>query len=357
MFVGQDNVVYIGNENRLATITNIYTIVTAAGTGSVVNAIGSWVLNASCFSTGMPTGRIIQSLVEYNRYVCIVTCQGDGNSGNTRIYFMDRGTLDPSKTSFSLSIGVDIPERKIRQIVNQNNRLIFFGPDTGTFYTTNTVTYSVLARIPGRIQGQTFTVYPNAITIVNNEVLFGIGGVYNSAYDMTYGVYSLREGSLMCKNTISTGSYGQAGAVYIGFLQDVSIDTYLVGWQDASTYGVDTTGTTIGTNFNCWIESPMYDCGDPEMPATFNKIKIEMGTALVAPTSGNQQIRLSYRGSVNTTYLPIITLSSANYLGYNAIHIPARISGLNGLQVKIEFDTGTAIYGQNIELRSIAFEK
>lgn len=359
MFVGQDNVVYIGNENRLATITNIFTSVTAAGTGPAVNAIGSWILNASCFSTGLPTGRIIQTLCEYNRYVCIVTSAGSGVSGNTRIYFMDRGTLDPSKTAFSLSIGIDIPEQRVWQIINQNNRLIFFGNDTGTIYTTNTVTYTPVAMLPNRIVSQSYNILqcPNAISIVENEILFGVGGGTNSAFDTVYGVYSLKGTSLICKNIVSSGEYGQGADVFIGTITGNG-SNYRVGWKTGTTYGVDETSFNLNSNFNAWIESPMYDVGEPEQKATYQKIKIELGRNFEAPTtSGNQRIRLSYRGATDEDYTVITpTISSADYLGKNAIHIPAKITGLVGLQVKIEFDVGTENYGQNIELRSVTFE-
>jgi len=358
MFVGQDNVIYIGNETKLASITGI------------ASSIGSWTLNTSCLSTGIPQSRVIQTICEINRYVAIMTTVGNGTYGSAVLYYMDRGLKDTLGTSFFLTIGVPIPERFINQMVNQNNRLLFFGCDTGTIYTSNTVTYSPIAVIPGRLQAQNYTTYANAVAIINNEVLFGIGGSFNTAFDTVYGVYSIRGNSLITKNTISSGEYGQTTSVAIGFISAFPNGTYHVGWQTGlSTFGIDLADYRIGANYTCWFESPLYETGEALKPRTFQTAQFNFGNNLVS----GQALKIYYRQSSNAPWVYYATYSysgttltmtfwdgttssqvlPSNQSGFNSFASKFPVTLTTNVQVKVPFDTGNAPYGSNIELQSI----
>ena len=343
MVVGQDNVIYIGNENKLASIVGF--------------SYGTPAINLSCLSTGVPNNRIIQSICELNRYLVISTSVGSGSTGNTRMYFMDRGILDGSGTGFYLSIGVEIPERKVNQLITKDNKLYFFGCDTGTVYTSNTVSWSEVCVIPMRLQAQNYITYPNAVAILNKEILWGIGGVYNSAYDTIYGVYSLQQNSFMIKNTLSSGEYGQTTNVSIGSVNSQQNGIYNVGWQTGTTtFGLDTAVSNIGDKYKCWFESPFYETGQADTPRSFQKILFNFGNNLV----DNQSLRVSYRNATNKAWSTPKIYAFSQYGAVNSFHGIFPTEPTTNLQLKVEFDTdqtsGNSLYGNNIELQSIILE-
>lgn len=362
--LGQDNVIYIGNETQLASITgftNPYPI-SNTPTGS---------LSTSCLATGLPAGRIIQTICELNRYIAISTSLLGNAYGNTVMYFMDRGILNASRTSFFLSIGVEIPERIVRQLIAQNNRLYFFGNDTGTFYETDTTTYTQIAVIPNKLPAQQYNnsspYTPNSIALVENEILFGVGGGFNSAFDTIYGVYSIRGRSLICKQIISSGDYGQTNSISIGAITVIGAGSYHVAWQDGSTVGNDICNFNIGTGFNVWFESAIYEVAEALTPRTFQTAQFNFGAAL----SSAQALKLYYRSGNNETWVLYATYSyisevlTITYNSDNSIttvthnilnHFSSKFSVTfkTNIQIKVAFDVGTEqVYGQNIELKSI----
>ena len=358
--LGQDNVIYFGNETKLGSLVGFTSVPPLTATAT---------LNTSCISTSLPNDRVIQTICEQNRYIAISTSKTGNGFGNTVLYFMDRGLLDASRTSFYLSIGVEVPERKVNLMITKNNRIYFFGNDTGTFYTTNTTTYTPVAVIPNRLQGEvyndSFPTTPNAVAILNNEILFGIGGSFNSAYDVVYGVYSLRESSLVCKHTISAGQYGQSANVSIGAICVVGSGSYHVGWTTNSTYGVDAADTRLGTSYNCWFESPFYETGSAIKPRTFQTVQFNFGNNLAE----GQGMKLYFRQSSNASWVLYGTYTYASGTlamsfsdgttssqagTFNSFNSKMPQTGTTNAQIKVEFTTGSsATYGTNIELQSI----
>ena len=356
MFLGQDNVIYIANETKLASITGLYS------SGSL-QAYTSWnSITLSCLSTGVPNNRIIQTICELNRYVVMGTSQNNtyGTYGNTKLYFMDRFMKDAAGTSFYLSMAVEIPERKVNLMISKNNRLYLFGADTGTFYTANTTTYQEITHLPNRLQAQqfndTFPSTPNSVALLNDEILFGIGGGYNSAYDVVYGVYSLKDTSVICKHILSTGNYGQTNnsGIRIGSIYVTSNQSYDIGWQDGTTYGMDTSLKVTGGNYNAWFESPFYETGTAINPRTFETIQFNFGPNLV----DDQKLRVSYRTAQNASWSTPVVYDYATYGGVNSLHGKFPTIPTTNLQLKVEFNTlkGSGLpsdYGTNIELQSI----
>lgn len=361
--LGQDNVVYFGNETKLGSLTSFTPTPAVNPTTATAN------INLSCLSTGLPNDRIVKTITENNRYICISTSFVGNGFGNTKLYFMDRGTLDPSRTSFFLSIGVEIPERTVTQMIVQNNRLLFLGNDTGTIYTSNTTSYSIVAVVPNRLQGQNYNYIspstPNAVALLNSEVLWGIGGENNSAYDVVYGVYSLRGNALICKQTFSSNEYGQTASVNVGAMCVISPNQYRVGWQTGSTVGIDEANVSIGTGFNCWFETPFYETGTSIRPRTFQTIQFNTGNVLVS----GQAMKVYYRVGSNQTWVEYATYSysgstlTITYAGdgsttnqngvTNSFNSKFPVTATTNIQLKVAFDTGNATYGTNIELQSI----
>lgn len=354
--IGKDNVVYIGNETKLASVTGF-----SAGTGT---------LNPQILLTGIFNNKVIQTISEYNRFIAIMTSPGSGNYGFSTLYFMDRGVADPSKVTFSVGIGVDIPERNINQMITKDNRLYFFGNDTGTFYETNQVTWTAIAMLPNRLIGQSYVTFPNGISLVSGQITIGIGGNVNSAWDVIYGVYGINGNALVCKSIISSGGYGQTNSISIGsIIPSGQTDGYYASWQDGSTYGVDKVTTNIATGFNAWFESPFYETGSAIKPRSFQTVQFNFGNNLPIAFTGTTQLRLSYRTAINAPWIYYATYSytvaGLTYVYYDGKTTTQSGSAVNtffsnfpvqnttNIQIKVEFDTGVAIYGNNIELQSM----
>ena len=355
MFLGQDNVIYIANETKLASIVGFN--------------FNSPSLNASCLQSGLPANRIVTTICELNRYVAIMT------TGNyySQLYFMDRGLTDSLGTGFYLSIGVPLPEFTCNQMINYNNRLYFFGNSTGTIYTTNMTSYIPVAVIPNRLQTQSYTTYATGISLFNNEIIFGIGGTYNPVYDTVYGLYSLRGNSLLVKNIVSSGQYGQSTNVLIGSVMANSTGTYALGWQTGSTLGLDVAGAPLNSLYSCWLESPMFSTADSIAPRTFQTIQYQFGQDL--PSGFGMQVY--YRTAVTNTWKLFCTYTFVNnVLTYtyasgivtsnpitstavdkvNHFHSNFPKTQTTSLQVKVAFsmDSGASqVYGTSIELQSI----
>ncbi|MGI9118418.1 MAG: hypothetical protein ACR2IQ_02625 [Minisyncoccia bacterium] len=351
MVVGKDNVVYIGNETKLASITGF-----SAGTGT---------LNTQILLTGIFNDKSVQTICEYNRYIAIMTGSGGSSYGNSTLYFMDRGTVDVSQVTFSVGIGIDIPERNVTQMITNNNKLYFFGGDTGTLYQTNQVTYTAVAMLPNRLALQTYSTYCNAISLVNNQILIGVGGDHNDAFDVVYGIYAFRGNALVCKSLISSGGYGQTNAISIGsIIAGGGVDTYFASWQDGSSVGVDQSSFRLGTNYNVYFESPFYETGTAIKPRTFQTVQFNFANNLVS----SQSLRLKYRIASNASWTTFATYSySGNTLTmtfadgsvssqtglFNTFHSKFPVTNTTNMQVRVEYNTGTATYGTNIELQSI----
>ncbi len=361
--LGQDNVIYFGNETKLGSLVAFTPTPSVSPTSATAN------LNTSCISTSLPNDRVIQTICEWNRYVVMSTSKEGNGFGNTKMYFMDRGLLDGNETSFNLSIGIEIPERYVRQLINKDNKLYFFGNDTGTFYTTDTTTYSVITALPNRLQGEvyneSFPTTPNAVALVDNEILFGIGGSFNSAYDVVYGVYALRGTSVTCKHIISSGEYGQTNNVSIGAICVISSSQYNVGWTSNSVYGVDIADFRLGTDYIPWFESAFYETGTSIKPRTFQTVQFNFGSNLI----NNQGMKLYYRSATNSAWIFYATYSYAtgtltmtyadgsttSQTGtFNSFNSKFPVTITTNLQIKVTFTTGdSAPYGSNIELQSI----
>jgi hypothetical protein len=344
MFVGRDNSIYIANENQLAAIYNTGTLSTPA--------FASWGLNTSISSTQIPNNRIITTICEYNRFVAIMTSTGN-NSANSRIYYLDLFQADNTSRQFKLTAGTDIPERVCNMMINSNNRLFFFGNDTGTVYTSNQVSYSPVAVIPNRQPLQTYVTFPNGVAQVNNEILWGVGGAFNAAFDTIYGVYGLRDSSMYTKNIISSGNYGQTAQVSIpvvGALPTASnAGQYLAGWYDGTSTNVDSASFNLATSFTAWFDSAFYETGTALQPRTFQTIQFNLGSNL----QPNQQLKLQYRTATNESWTTWATYSYTALGAVNSFHDKFSASKTTNIQIRVLFDATGTVYGNNIEVQSV----
>lgn len=325
LLVGQDNILYIGNGNNVATITNF-----VAGT---VSTDPTGTLNSSALD--LPDGQYVVCLAELGRNLLVGT-QG-GTSWSQRGALRVANIYPWDRTSASFSLPVQIQENAVHAMISVNNTTYVCAGTAGNIYVTDGTSYRKIGRIPwsqDRNISNSVGYYPNAITTnVNNNLLIGVSLYSGSAEQL--GVYemALSEGYPIClKQVISTGNFNTN--IQIGFVTTSSNGVTNIGWQDGTDYGVDYTLFNAYVGYKAVIESPLYSVG-----TSTNKKTFQHGEFILAkPLTYQQQIRISYRKDTESDYVVIGTYSFSA-LGSKRSHLfTPHIADAENVQIKIELD-------------------
>jgi hypothetical protein len=209
----------------------------------------------------------------------------------------------------------------------------------GNIYKSNGVDAILIGKIPLSVAdtsgGKYLEPYPGAIIHFKGRLFFGlsVGGTGNIA---GMGVWSLNETSkgniLTLEHTISTASDGASSVVKIGALLGITRDQMVVGWRDASTYGIDRTATTTYGTANTYVayfDTPLYLVGTILNKRVFTQIEFQFARKLAA----NECIRIQYRTTLSDSFTTINTwvhtaATSAKLIGAvdshsDSVNIPA----------------------------------
>lgn len=356
IIIGQDNFVYFGNGNKIASFELSKFHSQPDGIPPTLDVV----INPSALT--LTQGHYVRCMAELGKYLMI------GSQGGSSFYDSENvkvGSIFPwDRTSTTFNLPVIFHENGINQLLQINNMLYINAGTRGRMFISDSTNYRDIKRIPftyNRQFGATVFEYPNAIQYHNGELLCGISS--GSSYDSNsvMGVYSsyltpisvgknIIEYPTVMRNSPSNGATGSSSVVKIGAILSTSNDQLYIGWQSGSTYGLDTLGTNLATNFTAIIESPYYNIGTRINQHTFKRMEI----ALSAPLIIGQQIRISYRTDMKGAYKEIGTYTSTDFGIENSINKMANLAKIIDLQIKIEMTqpNGTA-FGNNIELISL----
>lgn len=331
------NTMYIANGAYVAVLSSF-----AAGAIGVAPT-GSLNLTA----IPLPSGEFVRSLAELSRLVLIGTQFGASFSD---LYTVSQANIYPyDLNTLTLGFPIAFEENGINQMFTVNNQTYVHAGIYGNIYITNGTSAQFYKNVlPGRIFGETITPFPNAMNYVNNQLL--VGTAYSgSSSNALQGVYSIRNGGALNFRTISTLNTGSTQPLNIGAIYPTGQDTMLIGWQDGSTYGVDTIDFTTFGSFSSYSESEVLKVGTPLDNATYEDIEVQLTKPLIA----GQQIRLKARDGINSTYKTITTLDMTNAIaGSTAIYAKASLTDYNTLQIRCELNQ-TASYPNNIEVMEV----
>lgn len=372
IIVGQDNIVYIGNGNSVASFSlgdiNIGSKFHAQADGTPPTLDNSISSNAFTLSQG----HYVRCMAELGKWL-MVGSQGGANFYDSvnikqaRIFPWDR-----SSTTFNLP--VILKENGINSMLQLGNQLYINAGSRGRVYVTDSTNYQQIKRIPftpNRQFGTTLFQYPNSFEHHNGELLCGVS--YGSdAYPSKslMGVYSMFltpveignsqiQYPIVMRNSPSSGGTGATQALKIGAVYSTSNDQLYIGWQDGSTYGVDILAYPVYTNFTAFIESQFYTVGSVLNKRTFKTMEISLTNPLIT----GQQIRISYRANLNDAWTIIRDINgnknyfdSTNFGANNTFISPANLASLIKLQIKIELtQPSNTAFGNNIELEYVSF--
>lgn len=289
----------------------------------------------------LPPNYRIKCLAELGNNLMIGTWMG------TNVYDLkvaDVFSWDRSAISFGAPM--NLPENGVHAMLNHNSTLYILAGIGGRVYSSNGVQATVIAQIPSSVAniegGLYLETYPGALIVYKGRIFFGlsVGGTANIA---GMGVWSLLQTSkgniLVNEHTISTGNDGSSTVVKIGALLDISRDTLLVGWRDASTYGIDkTTNTLRTTSYGGYWESAFYNVGTPLVKRAFTQAEFLLAQAL---TTG-QGVRLKYRTDLSASFTTIGTYDFATLGAVIAHNFIASIPDSEFVQIRCELTTGAS---------------
>lgn len=347
--------IYIANGNYVANIT-----------GFTPNANPAIAPTATFTPQAIPlqVGDFARTLGVLGRNLLVGT---QGGSSFADLTFTQANIYPYDLGSLALGFQIPIEENGINQIFCYNNQAFIHAGLYGNIYVTNGSSIQFYQRVTtvNRSFGTTMLPRPNAINYVNNRLLVGTGNVGASDTFLStsyHGIYEI-QGSTKALNfqTISTLNVGQTQNLAVGAILPIGNDSLVVGWQDGSTFGVDTTDGNTYSSFSAFMECPVEIIGEPEDNANANDIIVYLTRPLVS----GQQIRLQYRDGDTNPWIPILNYRngsayldmSAGPANETALFTKSLIVNTNSLQIQAAFNQTTFNQGSNVFVLGIKVKR
>jgi hypothetical protein len=315
--VGQDDILYIGSQNVIQTITEVG--IFAPGNDA------TWTFNISALD--LPTGYKINCLAELGEKLYVGTQFGTGlYGGRADIFPWDR-------TSSSFELPIRLPEDGIHQMLTVGNLLYVVAGRNHNIYVTNGSSFELVykQKLIDNRGGAYLNPKPGAIIFHKGRIFTGVSGA--GSLNTPHGVYSLnpKTGVWNFENQISSGNTD--GDLIVGALCSETDDIFHIGWNyNSASWGIDQVGASVyNTAYETLLESQLYKVGTKYNKRTFQEIEFELADAMVS-TEG---IRLSYRENLGDDWT---TIGTATYATDGAIKSQRFQFGqsLESVQIKCE---------------------
>lgn len=346
LLIGQDDFLYRGNGNYIAKIE-----VTSSGTVGVAPS-----LSTTGTALDLPDGQYITCLTEYGtKIVAGTTSSSTYSSRNSlpgaRLYSWNRqaGTLGNPGLA---DLPVIFNENGINTIIQHANKLYVSAGQRGNVYVTDATNYLKIATLPYAINSSNYgsTIHTNSISISSEgTLLIGVSGTESS--ETNPGIYEIdiNQSKYPVSYRIPSSST-DGNQTKIGFIKQKDFQTLRVGWQDGSTYGVDTTDFRTFNNYGGVIETELRKVGGFNTKKTFQHIEWSLAEPLIT----GQNIRISYRTNNRSAWKEIGTWGYSTVGAVLSFEDTAAITDAQYIQLKIELDQAlTTLYGYNINLVSV----
>jgi hypothetical protein len=237
------------------------------------------------------------------------------------------------KTSVSFQFPIKISDNYINQILTINTNAYIFAGMRGRIFVTNGAQATLYAKIPDHLSGGIDPIFTwQNIAYNKNQIYFGISATDNAGNALTSyrGLWAvdittnaIRVPNLMSDNNATvTAIYAFSGA-QSGF-------GLLSAWQDGTSFGVDTSGSTPYTSYVSYIETDIIPVGQFLNKKSFNNLEFK----LAAPLVSGESIKISYRTSRTGSYSLIGETTTAGL--FSDIYTPLPFEQVQWLQFKIE---------------------
>ena len=331
MLVGQDDVLYITDGKYIASLQE--------QAGQTFNASSATTYTWNSTALDLPDGYVANTLTEYGTFLIIGTYFGEIlNIGNRA------DTFPWDRLSASYNIPIRAKGNGVLASINDNNRLYtLIDKVSGKVAASNLSTYQMLMELRS-IKGG-INVNPDAIDVLNNEILMGIGT--DSADVDTSGVYGMKNNFLHLKNVLSCGGT----QAQIGSVTAIGDGDYVASWEQGSTYGSDLISNTRCDGYISSVTTPLYSLSKSTGKVLFNNCEIQLGKEL----STGQGIKVYYRANLTDSFTLIHTFDYATWGATNLYNDNANIEELARVQFKIEL-TSAADSTESPEFLSMVFD-
>ncbi len=341
-FVGQDDIVYIGNGKNIASITE-----NSGQTFDASNA-ATFTFANGVLSGGLPQDYAVNSFAELNNDLAIGTLFGTSSDQPNK-------TADIFPWSRNTAEGVNLPIRigdeGINSLLTSNNLLTISAGLKGNIYISNGVSVSDPFSTPldskenaGDSVIVRFPVYPDAMDYLGNELLIGI--TQNSSGSVPahnpIGVYGYLKGAF---RFLGNGSYNKDGSdgtkVRITSVYSISPSVFYVCWWSGSTTGIDYYGpenNRISSHSNAYMISNVFILGTDKEPAKLETFDFYLGENLAI----GDEIKLQYRNGNSGSWIDIATLDFVTYGAISHWNFDYPIDNIKAIQFKTSMlATGT----------------
>lgn len=256
-------------------------------------------------------------------------------------------------TSNVISNPIPLAESFVKKIVTVNTNSYIFAGNRGNIYVTNGSQADPFAKLPDHISGtvepyfdwgdavyQKDRLYFSAFVTNNSNtgnMVTGYGGVW---------AIDLPTQAMWLSNQLSYGTYtGYASALYslpvnplAGSKIYANLPTnpngygLLIGWNNNSNYGIDTTTSNPYTGGQSIIEFDLIPIGTYTIPRTIQQIEYKLSTPLVA----GESITFNYRYFYGDTWKAIKTISySASADSNFSARFPATWKQSQWIQIQV----------------------
>lgn len=309
----RDGRLTIGNGQYIAQITENTAFDPDSG------ATYTW----SADSLNLPPNIKIKCFTELGKFLMIGTWAGT-SLGDLLVADIFPWNLDEHPASYEDVISLE--ESGINALLTSGNVMIIQAGINGTLYYSYGTTALPLKEINhiDWTSGVGMSCYPDSLIKTQNKFLIGFTGTPG-------GVYAYKNQVLNLDNVISE----LVTTATIGALQALGTGTFLVGWKNGSTYGID---RFINTNRysvygDAYIDSPFYVVGVRSRQETADSIEFQFSR----PMTTGCGVRLKFRRDVTSSFTTVGTADFSTHASSLTVTLPANgLTDLDGVQFRIE---------------------
>ncbi|MDQ3816114.1 MAG: hypothetical protein M3362_00300 [Acidobacteriota bacterium] len=332
MLATQDDKLHIGNGRYMASVQERASTTFDPGNSS------TFLFNDKALD--LPANYQVKCLAELGTNLMIGTWQG------STIYQRKVADIFPwDKKTSSFTQPLKIGENGINQMMTFGNLLYIIAGTNHNMYVSNGASVSPFKKLPSSVtsldyaSGTYMDPYPGAITSHKGRIFTGVSSGTQSSMIDGFGVWSVEPSDrrLVFENQISTGTTNATNNIRIGALASVSNDSYLISWQDNTTYGIDVVGNSFYDSYAGYVVSPLIQVGSPMPNARIQITK--QAFQLAKPLATGQGIRLKYRRNLSDNWTTIGTYDYATNGAVISGRFEVPINDAEFIQIRAELTT------------------
>lgn len=282
---------------------------------------------------------------------------------SNKVFFWDKKS--PSFTTFQ-----QLEETRISNIEVVGGVAYAWIKNSGNIYAIDTVSHTQFLKLPDQLTNGYYlynagqdSISINATAIYNRELLFSMSIIGTSTVVNYLMSYNLDTKKLTKKNISPLGEstdrngseYGRITSIFPNvenifisssqYINSTSTYNYAVGslyFQTLTTSG--TPSYYVYDNYEPYIITGLFQFGDTYAKRTVK----EFSVSFVRPLIASQGVKISYRRDDYSSFTDLITIDYATNGAVKEIKLPAPISDIIDLQIKIQL-SGTGLTSPRIK--------